>query len=104
MKHGIVIPCYNQADRLDSNQFINLIKRKETYEFCFVNYGSTDKTLEALNFIRRSANTPNIYIYDLPENCGRAEAIRKGSQFLEKHTTLESIGFLDANCPSALEE
>jgi len=104
MKHGIVIPCYNEAERIDCESFIQFLKRTRQYEICFVNDGSKDHTLEVLHYIRKSANTNNVYIYDLPQNGGKAEAVRQGSLFLEDHTSLNTIGFLDADLSTSLEE
>ncbi|MBQ0741198.1 glycosyltransferase, partial [Aquimarina celericrescens] len=45
---GVVIPCYNEEKRLLSKEFIDFTHSNLGYHLCFVNDGSTDKTLEVL--------------------------------------------------------
>lgn len=45
MKLGIVVPCYNEAKRLDQKAFLEFLQREgEDTLFCFVNDGSWDET------------------------------------------------------------
>ncbi len=73
-KTGIVIPCYNEADRLNVKAFAEFIKENEAIEFLFVNDGSTDETLRVLEGIR-SISAENTIILDLKVNQGKAEAV-----------------------------
>jgi DNA-binding response OmpR family regulator len=41
---GVVIPCYNEEERLLSKEFIDYIDENTGYHLCFVNDGSKDKT------------------------------------------------------------
>lgn len=54
MKNGIVIPCYNEADRLDFNNYRQFIQTNPDYQLCFVNDGSKDATLQQLNSFKSS--------------------------------------------------
>ncbi len=47
-KTGIVIPCYNEENRLPQDAFIVFLKENPNYFICFVNDGSKDKTLSVL--------------------------------------------------------
>jgi len=47
-KFAIVIPCFNEAKRIDIDLLIQYIRLSESYLFCFVNDGSTDHTLPIL--------------------------------------------------------
>ena len=104
MKHGIVIPCYNEGKRLDKKAYTDFLRNTEKFEICFVNDGSSDHTLEVLNEIKQAVGTDNIFIYDMPKNGGKAEAVRQGSQFLYWKTRNDTIGFLDADLSTSFEE
>lgn len=42
----VIIPCYNEAQRLELEVFREFVGREERFDFCFVNDGSQD------NYIR----------------------------------------------------
>jgi len=93
---GVVIPCYNEEERLSSDEFKDFAHKNLGYHLCFVNDGSTDKTLEVLEELR-VANPNQISVYDCEENGGKAEAVRQGMLHLAKDPQLDYIGFLDAD-------
>lgn len=96
MKTGIIIPCYNEANRLEIQRFINFIRVNSDYHLCFVNDGSTDHTLEVLEEIRIKSQK-NITIIDVKINAGKAAAVRTGVKFLNRIITIDAIGFMDAD-------
>ncbi len=93
---GVVIPCYNEEDRLSGEDFKRFAHENLGYHLCFVNDGSTDKTLEVLEELRKG-NPDNISVYDCEKNGGKAEAVRQGMLHLVKDEQLDYIGFLDAD-------
>ncbi|MUU78719.1 response regulator [Winogradskyella endarachnes] len=93
---GVVIPCYNEEDRLSSKKFLKFIDSNLGYLLCFVNDGSTDKTLEVLNSLRQGREN-NIMVYDCEKNGGKAEAVRQGVLHLAQQSQLDYIGYLDAD-------
>jgi len=93
---GVVIPCYNEEERLSSDEFKDFAHKNLGYHLCFVNDGSTDKTLEVLEALRL-ANPNQISVYDCEKNGGKAEAVRQGMLHLAKDPQLDYIGFLDAD-------
>ncbi len=93
---GVVIPCYNEEERLSGEEFKNFAKKNLGYHLCFVNDGSTDKTLEVLEELRKG-NESNISVYDCEKNGGKAEAVRQGMLHLHKDNQFDYIGFLDAD-------
>lgn len=93
---GVVIPCYNEEERLSSKEFKDFAHKNLGYHLCFVNDGSTDNTLGVLEELRLG-NEENISIYDCAQNGGKAEAVRQGMLHLEKDTQFDYIGFLDAD-------
>ncbi|WP_272149637.1 response regulator [Tenacibaculum aiptasiae] len=100
---GVVIPCYNEEERLLSKEFINFIDKHTGYLLCFVNDGSTDKTLDVLNKLREGRED-FITIYDCEKNGGKAEAVRLGMLHLAEDEGLDYIGFLDADLSTDLSD
>lgn len=98
----VIIPCFNEEKRLEVETFSDFI-RKNDVQFCFVNDGSTDKTLSYIEEIKKAA-PEMVCIIDLKKNKGKAEAVRIGflKAFEEKQS--EIIGFLDADLSTPLEE
>ncbi|MDG1573362.1 response regulator [Robiginitalea sp. M366] len=93
---GVVIPCYNEGDRLQEEIFQEFVDRNLGYHLCFVNDGSTDNTLEVLQRIRKGREN-QISIHDCAQNGGKAEAVRQGMLHLAQDPQLDYIGFLDAD-------
>jgi dolichyl-phosphate beta-glucosyltransferase len=73
----IVVPCYNEALRLDPGKFRDFARGHPHHRILFVNDGSTDGTLEMLEGLCRLARGQFV-ICDLPRNVGKAEAVRQG--------------------------
>ena len=103
MKTGIIIPCYNEEKRLNTEAFVKFIKENRDYHLCFVNDGSKDKTLEVLNDLRKGRED-FITVYDCEKNGGKAEAVRQGMLFMAKTEHLDYIGFLDADLSTDLTD
>lgn len=106
----IVVPCYNEAGRLDVESFLAFACQKHAIRFLFVNDGSKDETLEVLTAMRDRA-PDRIDLLDLEKNGGKAEAVRRGflagiSKSSEPNVQIhsDSIGFWDADLATPLEE
>ncbi len=100
---GVVIPCYNEEDRLLSTEFTDYINKNSGYHLCFVNDGSKDKTLEVLKELQKGRED-FITIYDCEKNGGKAEAVRLGMLHMAKKEDLDYIGFLDADLSTDLAD
>jgi CheY-like chemotaxis protein len=100
---GVVIPCYNEEERLLSDEFINYIDKNSGYHLCFVNDGSKDKTLEVLKKLQKGRED-FITVYDCEKNGGKAEAVRLGMLHMAKKEDLDYIGFLDADLSTDLAD
>ena len=100
---GVVIPCYNEEERLLSKEFTDYIDKNTGYHLCFVNDGSKDKTLEVLNNLRKGRED-FITVYDCEKNGGKAEAVRQGMLYMAKQEDLDYIGFLDADLSTDLAD
>ena len=100
----IVIPCYNEANRLPVDFLVDFYSQSgsEKVNFCLVNDGSKDKTIELLNSIKQQF--PNsVNVMNLQQNVGKAEAVRSGiNEVLNKG--YEWIGYFDADMATPLSE
>ena len=68
---AVVIPCYNEADRLRVDCFHRFARRNDNVWLLFVNDGSKDRTLQILNDM--CVDMPGRYVVlDLPENVGNS--------------------------------
>lgn len=102
-KNGIVIPCYNEHDRLETEQFKTFIESHPDYLLCFVNDGSSDGTLSVLNKLR-IAHKEQVIVVDCLKNKGKAEAVRAGINYIKRYTRIEHFGFLDADLSTDFED
>jgi CheY-like chemotaxis protein len=98
---GVVIPCYNEEERLLSKEFTDFIDKNSGYHLCFVNDGSKDKTFDVLKDLQKGRED-YITVYDCEKNGGKAEAVRLGMLHMSKKTDLDYIGFLDADLSTDL--
>ncbi len=100
-KTVIIIPCYNEGDRLNIKLFKNDVSFLEHIKFIFVNDGSCDNTIEMLEQIKKdSAN--NVDIINLKKNKGKAEAIRHAVLACLKNKEVEYLGYFDADLSTPL--
>lgn len=98
---GVVIPCYNEEQRLLSKEFTDFIDKHSGYHLCFVNDGSKDNTLKVLNDLRKGRED-HITVYNCEKNGGKAEAVRQGMLHMAQYPDLDYIGFLDADLSTDL--
>lgn len=104
IKRLIVVPCYNEVDRLPVKEFLGLKEQEDTYVL-FVNDGSTDstETIIETNF----KETDGFYYLPLKENGGKANAVQVGmihALSLNISSKLDYIGFFDADLATPLSE
>lgn len=100
---GVVIPCYNEEERLQSDEFKEFVSKNLGYHLCFVNDGSKDNTLKILNELSKG-NEDRISVYDCKKNGGKAEAVRLGMLHLAKEQQFDYIGFLDADLSTNFDD
>lgn len=96
----IVVPCYNEAARLDPPGFAPLLARAGL-TLIFVNDGSTDDTATALDAM--AASHDRVRVLHLAQNSGKAEAVRRGlNAALDDGAAI--VGYLDADLATPAEE
>ncbi|KJD32164.1 transcriptional regulator [Tamlana nanhaiensis] len=100
---GVVIPCYNEEERLLSDEFLSYIDKYSGYHLCFVNDGSKDNTLDVLKNLQKGRED-FITVYNCEKNGGKAEAVRLGMLHMAAKNDLDFIGFLDADLSTDLED
>ena len=96
----LVVPCYNEAARLDREAFVQFVTGRTDVELLFVNDGSTDATSTVLGDIaRRTAGRANVLV--LTRNVGKAASVHHGIlAALEKQPEL--VGYWDADLATPL--
>ncbi len=97
----VVVPCYNEAQRLDTNAFRAYRVAAPHTVFLFVNDGSTDTTGEMLDALVRDLGA-GCAVLHLQQNVGKAEAVRRGLvAALTDPPVL--VGFWDADLATPLD-
>lgn len=103
MSHLIlVVPCYDEAARLDCQAFRNFSLPDHRVEFLFVDDGSRDATLAVLQGL--AAEDPVRFSFlALAQNSGKAEAVRQG-MLAAMDRKPDLTGFWDADLATPLDE
>ena len=103
----IVIPCYNEANRLDPGHFIRFVQSRPGCSILFVDDGSTDRTAMILDHLALEM-PKKIRVLHLPLNQGKATAVTSGIRLALRPSPGEPapdlIGYLDADLSTSLEE
>jgi len=100
---GIVVPCYNELNRIQLSEFSQFLNLSDSIFFCFVNDGSTDGTQKILiDFVNR--NPERSQLVNLSKNQGKAEAVIQGINTLLKSSKFQLVGYWDADLAAPLTE
>ncbi len=92
---SIIIPCFNEADRLPLATLSGFLELHEEIILVFVNDGSTDQTNTLIETLR-SAFPARIRLLQHSDRKGKAEAVRTGMlNALELDKGI--VGFIDAD-------
>jgi len=100
MTSWVVIPCFNEADRLDRNEIQQLTANG--IHVMLVDDGSTDTTPALITELAASERAM-FQTLKLPVNRGKAEAVRLGINRLIEQD-IELIGYLDADFSTPVSE
>jgi dolichyl-phosphate beta-glucosyltransferase len=73
----LIVPCYNEADRLDSDAFVAAVDARPHLRMLLVDDGSTDDTARVLRALC-DRRPDAIAAHALAANGGKAEAVRQG--------------------------
>lgn len=98
----LVVPCYNEAERLDTDAFVQFLSTAPTVRVLFVNDGSKDGTGEVLERLRERC-PESVSIERLVSNSGKGEAVRIGiNKALERSPAF--VGYWDADLSTPLDQ
>ncbi len=101
MKFTIVVPCFNEEQRLDPEPWCKFVQGRQDVDFLFVDDGSSDGTYDVL--LRIVEQCPQgIRAMKLPRNGGKAEAVRQGI-LAAVDAGAEGVGFWDADLATPLD-
>lgn len=98
----VVVPCYNEEQRLPVDAFRTFALPGVRVEFCFVNDGSSDGTLRVLESLS-AADPARFSVVNLEQNSGKAEAVRRGILAAIDRRP-DFTGFWDADLATPLTE
>ncbi len=98
----IVVPCYNEATRLDGKQMLALVDARPDLALLFVDDGSTDDTAARLDALA-AARPERIAVLRLGRNSGKGEAVRRGL-LVALARPGELVGYLDADLSTPVAE
>jgi dolichyl-phosphate beta-glucosyltransferase len=97
---ALVVPCCNEASRLQTPVFLDFVARHPFVRLLFVDDGSVDGTMAMLEQMALEAPA-GIRAMRLPTNRGKAEAVRRGLlEALDGNPAL--VGFWDADLSTPL--
>ncbi len=100
----LAVPCYNEAERLDDDALLSLVAgQRPPARLLLVDDGSRDQTPARLAAIARRAPAGLVETLSLPQNRGKAEAVRQGLlHALERGA--EIVGYFDADLSTPVPE
>jgi glycosyltransferase involved in cell wall biosynthesis len=98
----VIVPCFNESDRLDINAFGAFTDANADAHFLFVDDGSTDRTRAMLDqFV--ASRPDRLRVLSLAANAGKAEAVRRGGNSLAQWMPFGHAGYIDADLSSPLD-
>lgn len=98
MTSFVVVPCHDEADRLDADELTRLADL--VGHVTVVDDGSTDGTAQLLASLGRIAD---MSVLTLARNEGKAEAVRRGMlDAIDRGATV--VGYLDADLATPVDE
>jgi len=97
----VVVPCFNEAERLAPKAFLEFADHSADVTFLFVDDGSRDDTPAVLDEMQRAR--PHAFeVIRLARNMGKAEAVRRGIvKALQSDAAY--VAFWDADLATPLE-
>jgi len=99
----VIVPCYNESNRLPADAFVGYLSNHTDVSFCFVNDGSTDQTQAVLTQLQARCSN-QITVLNMPQNAGKASAVRAGMLHCAQTTPMFNyLGYFDADLATPLD-
>ncbi len=98
----VIIPCYNEEERLPKQEFVDAFVKYPQLSFLFVNDGSKDQTLEILKMWEEKYD--NVIALDKQPNSGKANTVRYGMNYAQEHLQFDFIAYFDADLATPIYE
>lgn len=102
-KTCLIVPCYNEAQRLPCGEFERFARSWPALRLCFVNDGSSDPTDTVLHALAARIGS-QAAVLSLAHNSGKAEAVRQGIHYALAGDPVDFIGYWDADLATPLGE
>ena len=99
----VIIPCYNEYERLKLKYFKQHLDSNKNHLFLFVDDGSSDGTIKKLNGLKIE-NPNQINVYALTKNKGKGRAIREAVINYCQYQNVDYVGFIDADLAIPLSQ
>jgi len=99
---AVIVPCYNEASRLDGDAFVGYAVTRPDVSFVFVNDGSADDTLAVLT--RLAGAMPRARVIDQQPNGGKAMAVWRGLNEALAADTADQVAYWDADLATPLDD
>lgn len=97
----LVVPCYNEAHRLNMDAWDRHLREEQQDRVVFVDDGSADGTLAILSDFAKTH--PRAEVVHLANNSGKAEAVRQGVLHALRQRRFEFVGYWDADLSASLD-
>ncbi len=99
---SLIIPCFNEAQRLNLQEFHRFLGQSGDVRVFFVDDGSRDETPELLKSVQERF-PDQVQVLTNTRNQGKAEAVRGGINFALSNGQQEMVGYWDADLATPLE-
>ena len=99
MRITIIIPFYNEVERINLENFHQIFDGFPRYNFLLVDDGSSDRTIEILEEFQSKFS--NVEVLKLDRNVGKAEAIRS---VVLSISNVDFISYFDADLATPFSE
>lgn len=97
----LVVPCFNEAHRLDERAFSEFHLPGHDLRIVFVDDGSTDATADVLDRLC-AKRSPQLEWVHLDSNRGKGEAVRCGMRHALRDPDTQYVGYWDADLSTPL--
>ena len=100
---AIVIPCYNEANRLPVMSYKSFLNKTRDVSIFFINDGSSDETGHLIHEMVMEF-VEQVHLISLKKNKGKGNAVFEGFHYVLNNHNFKKIAYLDADLATSLEE